>query len=53
MSVLKSITSYEMNSSLVFIFNMIWGVGFAWLLRLIWKLIFGKEEPTKDDEAMA
>jgi hypothetical protein len=51
MSVYKSMTSYEINSSLVFIFNMIWGTGFAMLLRLIWKLLFGKEEPTKEDDA--
>lgn len=51
MSVYKSMTSYEINSSLVFIFNMLWGVGFAFLLRLLWKLIFGKEEPTKEDDA--
>lgn len=46
LSVIKSITSYEFKSSLVCLFNILWGVLFAKLIIALWKLIFGDEEPT-------
>lgn len=50
LSVLKSITQYEVNSSLVCLFNILYGSLYGWLIILIWKWIFGDDAPTEEQE---
>lgn len=50
LSTFKTISQYEINSSMVCLFNILWGALYGWLLILIWKWIFGSEEPTPEQQ---